>query len=230
MIAATSMPLLADRDSRIPAHFKDDATTEKLLHILRKIFPRDEVLAYFFQICTFFLYNGNPNKYSYVFSGPDYNGKDFVIKLLENIFPSEVLTDLKSSTLFGNKIFFLDGDRAQIEIDGGIIKRITGGDSQHYRIGSFVRIDKVTEDAFPKLVFLCQAGLPVTDSDEALNHRLVYLPFIARDFNFRHFSSEEMKEFALSMKWLILQTVPRTTQDFPPPLVQEYVRRLTPLY
>jgi hypothetical protein len=119
---------------------------------------------------------------------------------------------------------------AQVKISSGTIKRITGSDSQPYRIDSFVRIDKVTEDASPKLVFLCQAGLPVTDGDEALNLRLVYLPFIARDFNFRHFSSEEMKQFATSMRWLILQTVPRTTQDFPPQLVQEYVRRLTPLY
>lgn len=231
MDKSTSMHLLADRDLRIPAHFKDDVSAENLLHVLGKVFPRDEVLAYFFQICTLFMYNGNANKYSYVFSGPDYRGKDFVVKLLSSIFPSEVLNDSKSSTtLFENKILFIEGDRAQVEISGSTIKRTIIDNNRHYDIGSIVRADKFTGDGFPKIVFLGKVELPVNDVVVASTSKLLHLPFIAQNFNFATVSSDQMTLLTASMRYLILQTVPRTIQPFPPPLIQEYVRRLTPLY
>lgn len=226
MTTSPFMPLIADQDLRLPAYFKDDLTSENLMHLLKKIFPRDEVLAYFFDVCRHFLCSGKSHKNAYVFSGFDVKGKNFIIQLLRNIFPSEILSDLKNITS-GNKISFIKED--SVKLQSGDIKRITSGDTVFAR--TLDSPSQTNENVSPTLVFLCEHELQVEGADDALKHRLIYVPFISKEFTgCRDFLTEEMKQFSVSMKWLILQSVSRRSQDFPPPLVQEYVRRLIPLY
>lgn len=167
---------------------------KELLYWFETAFVGEGLVDYFLKICSSFLYGRNVEKVVYAFCGPSgNNSKSMIKKLREGVFgvynvdfPVSVLTDASQSRsgpcpeiaqAKGARSADIAEPDGNIPFMGSLIKRYSGGDKifarkLHENGSSF--------DPMFKMILYCNAVPPIEEADDAVERRIVVLPFLSR--------------------------------------------------
>lgn len=238
----------------------DSPIVKELMYWFRSAFIGEGLVDYFLKICASFLYGRNEEKSFYAFCGPlGDNSKSMVQSLLQKVmsvyavdFPVCVLTDSRQSSSGpspeiaqskGAHIAFIAEPDGGIPFMGSLIKRYSGND----RI--FARKLHENGDSFNqtfKMVLTCNAVPPIEGADDAVERRLVILPFMTKycddapedeeeRFKQKRFPKDlsfekKLEGFRRPMLWIIVNSFEKymkegLKKEDRPEAVQEYTRK-----
>ena len=184
----------SDIDYNKDEYSEDHPKIKELLYWFQTMLVDEDLIQCFLNICSSFLFGRNVEKVVYAFCGPSgNNSKTMVQKLLQKIlsvynvdFPVSILTDTKQSSsgpcpeiaqARGARKADIAEPDGNISFMGSLIKRYSGGDrifarKLHENGSSF-------EPMF-KMVLYCNAVPPIEEADNAVENRIVIIPFLSR--------------------------------------------------
>jgi hypothetical protein len=228
----------------VPEEYSWDHTLVKeVLYWFKTTFVDDALVDCFIKIACSFLYGRNKEKTIYAFCGPlGDNSKSMIDKLFKGVFsihaidfPVYVLTDSKQSSggptpelaqAQSARYASIAEPDGKIPFQGSLIKRYSGGDTFFARACN--QDGRSIEPMF-KMVLSCNAVPPIDGADEAVERRLVIIPFeskycddapkdVDEQFRIRRFPKDPMFEnkikiYRRPMLWIIMNYFERYMKE-----------------
>lgn len=163
---------------------------ERLIQILREVFPRDDVYRFFIRSCASMLEGRNKYKVFYLWWGQGNNGKSMIQDLIARALGDYCIT-LSTSAVTGkrssssqaspdmafakNKLaVFIQEPNPEEKIQIGMFKELTGNDTMYVR----ELYKSPTQMKFKaKIVLVANNVLEAPGMDKAFRSRLVVVPF-----------------------------------------------------
>lgn len=177
----------------VDIYYDDHPHVREFMSYMGDVFPDAELLEYCLKDMSGFYYGRNLEKKFRIWSGDGNNSKSVLAKIFQKAFgeycfdmPAEVLSSkqVKNSSAAspemaqsaGSRIAFLAEPSAGLEMDSGLIKRITGGDrifarKLHDNGGSI--------EATYKIILCCNDPPNLSGFDTASRNRIEIIPFLS---------------------------------------------------
>ncbi|AYV86370.1 MAG: VV D5-like helicase [Solumvirus sp.] len=168
----------------------DHDLVKALMDWITKVFPDQELREYFLRYSASILRGRNSDKLFMVFTGVGNNSKSMIIKLYEATlgqyvikFPTSLFTGRRAQSSGPNpeiaraknaKLGVAQEPGPNEELQAGIIKELTGGDSFYARHLHSNGGDVV---ALFKIILMCNGPPAVPNADRAVENRLRLVPF-----------------------------------------------------
>ena len=170
---------------------KEDKSIQKAEKYLKQVFPNTDIYNYMLKDMASYFFGKNSEKIFRIWTGNGNNSKSILIKIIQNMlgdycidFPCETLTESKKSSGSEASPAIADAENTRIavmtepptnlKLDGGMIKKHTGGDR--------IRTRKLFEnggsfEATYKVILCCNDPPEIEGTDEAVKARVVMTPF-----------------------------------------------------
>jgi len=181
---------LVSKSTHIEYISMEDRKVNKLMKILKKVFPDKDVLRFFIRSCSTFLEGYNSKKVFYVWWGPGNNCKTGMSTLVQSALgdycctaPVSLITGRRTGSseatpelchLEGKLVVFLQEPNAGEKLKTGRIKEFTGNDKVCVRA---LYENQRDIDIRCKLVHVCNFPTAASNADAAFKRRVVVIKF-----------------------------------------------------
>lgn len=195
----------------------DHQEVKDLLYWFKQVFVDEDLINYFIKFCASCLKAGNGDKIFWIWSGCGNNSKSMIVKLFEAAFGQYCMkTAVVALTEKGGnagsasphiartknkRTNFYEEPEDDVNLQKGIVKRATGGDSQYARLlnenGGEIK-------ATTKTIMLCNKIPNIPGFDTATKNRLRVLPFDSSWYDDASNSIEEqwkMRKFKIDINF-----------------------------
>ena len=186
----------------------DSYNVIEFMEWMTQCFPDLELRRYFLKFMASCLYTGNRDKIFAIFTGSGNNSKSKIKKLFGYVFGSYCI-DFPTSLFTGKRtgsssatpelaqakdasVAFIQETGKDENINGGILKEFTGGDSFFARL---LHDNGGKMEATFKLILQCNDPPSIHGADEAIRNRLRIFPFLSTwSMNYPHDKNEQLRQ------------------------------------